>query len=284
MSRSRTIKPGFFQNEDLADCSPFARLMFAGLWCIADREGRVEDRPRRVKASLFPYNDVDADALLSELASKGFITRYIADGIKCIQVNKFEIHQNPHPREQKSVLPPQSREKVCTSREKALPSNLTLGRGNQELREEEKQESKEEEKQETREADPIPPHKLDPNFDSRVDEIWPKVVEVHSQSRPAGSAPKLNGYRKRAMSAALDEYEPKEILEAWRWAMSSPDFVAESIRGAKGIDTFLGADKLAGYIEAASNPARWKAQSRAGPVEADPIEQYFATSASKGKP
>ena len=50
MARARNIKPGFFANENLAECDPLARLLFAGLWCLADREGRLEDRPKRIAA------------------------------------------------------------------------------------------------------------------------------------------------------------------------------------------------------------------------------------------
>ncbi|HEY0297206.1 MAG TPA: helix-turn-helix domain-containing protein [Bordetella sp.] len=31
MARARTLKPGLFKNETLAECSPLARLLFAGL-------------------------------------------------------------------------------------------------------------------------------------------------------------------------------------------------------------------------------------------------------------
>ena len=31
MARLRTIKPAFFTNEQLAECSPYARLLYAGL-------------------------------------------------------------------------------------------------------------------------------------------------------------------------------------------------------------------------------------------------------------
>ena len=37
MARARNIKPGFFTNDVLADCDPLARLLFAGLWTVADR-------------------------------------------------------------------------------------------------------------------------------------------------------------------------------------------------------------------------------------------------------
>lgn len=105
MARCRTIKPGFFANEVLAECSPLARLLFAGLWCWADREGRIEDRPRRIKAEVLPYDDCDADALLSELHERGFIVRYEAAGLRCIQVAEFGKHQKPHPKESSAGLP-----------------------------------------------------------------------------------------------------------------------------------------------------------------------------------
>jgi hypothetical protein len=49
MPRTRQIKPGFFKNDELAELPIEARLLFAGLWTIADREGRLEDRPKKIK-------------------------------------------------------------------------------------------------------------------------------------------------------------------------------------------------------------------------------------------
>src|SRR5215831_17520559 len=39
MPRTRALKPGFFQNDVLADVEPLGRLLFAGLWTLADRAG-----------------------------------------------------------------------------------------------------------------------------------------------------------------------------------------------------------------------------------------------------
>ena len=46
MARSRNIKPAFFKNYELADCGAYAQLLFAGLWCLADRDGLLENKPR----------------------------------------------------------------------------------------------------------------------------------------------------------------------------------------------------------------------------------------------
>lgn len=106
MARARNIKPGFFKNEDLAECSLAARLCFAGLWTLADREGRLEDRPKRIKGELFPFDSFEVEPLLCELAARGFILRYEVDGARCIQVSKFSEHQTPHYTEKASVIKP----------------------------------------------------------------------------------------------------------------------------------------------------------------------------------
>ncbi len=106
MARSRNIKPGFFTNEDLAECSPWARLLFAGLWLLADREGRLEDRPRRIKAEIFPFDAVDVEAELTALAERRLIVRYEAFGARFVEVTNFTKHQQPHYKEVPSKIPP----------------------------------------------------------------------------------------------------------------------------------------------------------------------------------
>ena len=105
MARARNIKPGFFKNEQLAECEPLARILFEGLWCEADRAGRLEDRPKRLKAEILPYDNCDIEDLLGQLVARGFIVRYCVDGQALIQVTTFTKHQNPHVREPVSSLP-----------------------------------------------------------------------------------------------------------------------------------------------------------------------------------
>lgn len=105
MARTRNIKPGFFKSEELADCDPLARILFAGLWTQADRDGILEDRPRRIKSECLPYDECDIEEMLAQLAGKGFIVRYEVDGRKCISIPTFRAHQNPHRDEKPSALP-----------------------------------------------------------------------------------------------------------------------------------------------------------------------------------
>jgi hypothetical protein len=115
MARARLLKPGFFKNEELARLSYLHRLTFEGLWTLADRMGRVEDRPGRIKAELFPYENIDIDPILTGLASAGFIIRYVAQQrgrtFRVLGIPTFLQHQSPHHREPESLLPAPPTEK-----------------------------------------------------------------------------------------------------------------------------------------------------------------------------
>ncbi len=113
MARIRSLKPDFFKDEDLATLPFEARLLFEGLWCLSDREGRLEDRPKYIKAEIFPYDDVPVDKLLELLSNpkikdrpdKSFIRRYSVNNKKYIEIFEFLKHQSPHNTEKESDLP-----------------------------------------------------------------------------------------------------------------------------------------------------------------------------------
>lgn len=106
MARARNIKPSFFTNELLGTEDPMVSLTFAGLWCLADKVGILEDRPLRVKAELFPYREkLDVNGYLSVLARHGFIVRYENSGKRYIQVLNFRKHQSPHHTEKAKGMP-----------------------------------------------------------------------------------------------------------------------------------------------------------------------------------
>lgn len=105
MSRARNIKPGFFKNDLLVELPFEWRILFVGLWTEADRDGRLEDRPTKLKMALFPADSVDVNAGLQALHDKGFILRYSVGESKYIQVLAWGKHQNPHVKEAKSTIP-----------------------------------------------------------------------------------------------------------------------------------------------------------------------------------
>ena len=99
MPRARNIKHSFFSNDELADCEPLARLLFIGLWTIADFKGCIEWRPKKIKAQLLPYDNCDIIKLMISLDKSRFVISY-SDGNKVyIKIRKFSQHQHPHPNE-----------------------------------------------------------------------------------------------------------------------------------------------------------------------------------------
>lgn len=107
LARIRALKIGFFKNEMLGALPLEDRLLFAGLWVLADRDGRLEDRPPRIKAELFPYDDVKIETCLHRLTTvvPPFIHRYVTVQGKFIQIVNWHKHQRPHHTEPISLIP-----------------------------------------------------------------------------------------------------------------------------------------------------------------------------------
>lgn len=105
MARARNIKPGFFRNPELVELPFETRLLFPGLWVLADRMGRLEDRPKLIKMEIFPADSVDVDEMLNQLQQVGLIHRYTVEGKNYIEIINFLKHQNPHKDEKPSTIP-----------------------------------------------------------------------------------------------------------------------------------------------------------------------------------
>lgn len=106
--RARNIKPGFWTNELLGSLPDSVRLLFIGLWCLADRKGKLEDRPERIRHAIFGYGKTtgkEVDQNLEKLKESGFIRRYQVQNLAFILIANFNNHQTPHPHEKPSKIP-----------------------------------------------------------------------------------------------------------------------------------------------------------------------------------
>jgi len=131
--RARGIKPDICLDENLVKCSSMARLLAVYLPMYADRDGRFEFRPLRIKAAIFPYDDgLDIEALLKELVTINYINVYVINEQKFAEINNFSSNQRPHNNEVPSTIPPPTQveqptfnqgEKSFQPREKALRSD-----------------------------------------------------------------------------------------------------------------------------------------------------------------
>ena len=106
MARIRSIHHELALDDRLAACSWPARMAIALLPTIADREGRLRDDPKQIRAQVLPYDDgVDMNAVLDELAAVARLTRYSVDGDRYLQLARWETDQRPHMKECKSTIP-----------------------------------------------------------------------------------------------------------------------------------------------------------------------------------
>lgn len=121
MPRIRTIKPQFFLDEDLGTICRDARLMFVGLWNLADDSGVFEWRPLKIKAQLFPYDeDITAETIegwLRQLVKIGDISEPFANGKKrfgfIYTLTKHQMIQHPS-KYRHADVPPELLEKSAT--------------------------------------------------------------------------------------------------------------------------------------------------------------------------
>lgn len=105
--RIRLLHPEFFSDPTLAELDDFTRLVFAGLWLIADRDGRLIDAPRLIDGAILPLDTRSSMVPLQTLATARRIVRYVTPaGQRVIQIVNFAKYQHIHPREKPSQLPP----------------------------------------------------------------------------------------------------------------------------------------------------------------------------------
>ena len=77
MARIRTVKPEFFQHEELGALPFEARLLAIGLMQLADGHGRLRWVPKQIEAHVFPWDDgIDIEELAQGLERAGLIARY----------------------------------------------------------------------------------------------------------------------------------------------------------------------------------------------------------------
>lgn len=99
--KSRLIKPSFFLDERLIPIGGDASFFLVGLLFLADKEGRLEDRPLKIRAQIMPYGSGDGASMLDTLQMGGLISR----GEGFIQVEGFDTWVSPFPTEKESLIP-----------------------------------------------------------------------------------------------------------------------------------------------------------------------------------
>ncbi|MBB1199635.1 hypothetical protein EGM70_04865 [Enterobacteriaceae bacterium 89] len=114
MARIRTVKPEFWTDEKVVECSIPARLLFIGLFNFANDVGCLERSPKRIKMQVFPADVIDCEPLLAELIAHGLIIEYSVSGVGYLQIKGFRKHQKINrPSATKLPMPPESSKSGC---------------------------------------------------------------------------------------------------------------------------------------------------------------------------
>lgn len=128
MARIRTIKPEFFTSESIVSITPLARLFFIGLWCEADREGRIKWKPKTLKIRYLPADNADINKIAQELIDEGMIVIYTVDDNEYCEIPSFTSHQVINNRERQSEIPQRDSDASVT-RELHVKAERKEGKG-----------------------------------------------------------------------------------------------------------------------------------------------------------
>jgi len=93
MARIRTIKPDFWTDEKLTECSISARLLFIGTWNFADDNGNLDRSAKQIKARVFPLEQLDCEPLLQELIAQQLLIEYSYEDRLYLHIQGFNKHQ-----------------------------------------------------------------------------------------------------------------------------------------------------------------------------------------------
>lgn len=97
MARKRMVDPNIWQSEDFSKLSVLAKLVFIGLFSLADDEGRGRANPTYLKSSLFPYNEdmksTDIQKTLIEISSNMSIVFYEYNGSSYYSLLSWSLFQ-----------------------------------------------------------------------------------------------------------------------------------------------------------------------------------------------
>lgn len=227
---------------------------------MADKEGRLWDRPPQIKAECLPYDDCDADGFLQQLNDAGFIRRYEAQDRKCIQILTFEKHQTLTTWESKNT-------------ESNIPPSEVRQKSNSRTSKRSRAESKRTEQNREEEIKSIvAPASPDATEVEKVSKSrTAQAVEIFNYwklERGRNNQTIFDDKRRRAVEARLKAgYEAEFIKQAIRGIKQSPHHMGENpqhqvyddleliCRDSKNIETFAALDVTKIPARASPTPA-----------------------------
>ena len=124
--RIRSLKPEFFDSPSTATAGPWARILFMGMWCMADDWGVGPANPKELAASIFPNDDQwtskELPSLCKEVADSYGVVFYTHRGRPYFQIPTWEDHQITQRRAKRRYPTADDPESVLDQASPELPS------------------------------------------------------------------------------------------------------------------------------------------------------------------
>ena len=131
MPRIRTIKPSFWKDQKLGRMKRDVRLMFIGLWNLADDEGVVCADSCIIKSELFPFDEdlrvKTINEWIAQLTEALMIIPFTFSGESYYVIRTFKAHQSIN-RPLESKIPLETIQKVLTEHSLNTHGTITAGK------------------------------------------------------------------------------------------------------------------------------------------------------------
>jgi len=217
MPRIRYIKPGFWENDELAECSFGARLLWIGIWSHADRNGIAKAKPAKLRGQVFRFDEVtiaEVEVMLGELEAHGFVELYEVAGEAYAFVPNFTKHQKIHVNEcayhplRDGSLPPKHEPSTNQAPDK-------VGAGTDQAPTQQPKERERERERELEQEDSPPladPPPKEPTDGSKLKASWFSLYAYHHD----GKKPTWNGRTAKDAKTLTSAHGLPDCLERLR--------------------------------------------------------------------
>jgi len=236
MARKRMIDPNIWQSEDFGKLSNLAKVVFIGLFSLADDEGRGRANPMYLKSTLFPYNEkmrsTDVEVALSEISRNMSILFY--------SYNESNYY---------SLLSWNTFQKIDKPTESKIPA---FEKDNQEFRLLFDEGS-------TRTSRGVPPKRKEDNIKEK-EEKRKEIVDVYNSiCTNLSKIQKITDKRKKSIDAFAKEFTLDQFKEICEKANTTDFLIGKNDRGWKAdFDFLMRIDKATAILEEKYNTSSKK--------------------------
>ncbi len=211
--RIRTIKPEFWTDDAVTECSLSARLLLIGALNVADDEGSLERSAKQIKAKIFPNDSIDCEPLIMELITHGLLIEYCVDGKNYLHIKGFKKHQ---------VINRPSKNKCPVYNESLRTHGVLTDYSVMEVEVEVEGNGEEGNGKNKRgQAAPSCP-------DDVSEQVWSDFVALRKSKKAPLTATAIAGLRKNATSAGWSFGEAIELCCMRGWAGFDPKWITQS--------------------------------------------------------